>query len=197
MQQEYRCLLKLTPIVKDFLGLYGQGSVPWTCRVPISKNALLDKNSIESAFVPIHLSVWMKSHPTQGWSVMTRLNMILHSFEGFILGASIYSMRDSFDSLSKNSHSVLPLHGSIHWFVGHTFESPKSHSNSKINTNMKMKTSTLNGIPTAYDLIHSVRPSTLIMWILISITLTLGSCILFYMACLKPDLIMHQSKKIR
>ena len=165
----------------DHLRAIAQKQRSWICQLPLSPTA---QDSI-----PVHLSLNAQSLTDDTLEIQPRLNLIFHSLNGFVLAGSGYSIRDHPISITQSSR-ILPLHGSIKWFMGHTFD---SHNTSSYPT--KHGPIYRGRIPTASDLVDSVRPSIVLLWISLTATLSITGCVLVYQGLLKPKLLSNLSKK--
>lgn len=99
--------------------------------------------------------------------------------------------------------SVLDIHGPVRWFVGHTFDLHPTDPNETATTipasatdgsaatatpQVKVKRVPAAAIPRASELLNAVSPSIVIMYVLITATVTAGVSALVYIGYLKPGL---------
>jgi hypothetical protein len=180
---EWSCSLAIEPAFQSMLlRSTVETEVVWSCRVPVSKDP-------QTQYIPLPITLWtVFDAPQNQLHVMGRLNFVFHSLEGFILGASAYPLRDHAFILDPQA-KTLDLHGTSKWFTGHTFDSidpAKRISGTPVEAGI---------LPTATELLNSVKPRYVIMWILIAITVTAGFCALLYEAYLKPKLLQSFKKK--
>lgn len=125
---------------------------------------------------------------------MGRVHFILHSMDGFVIAAGAYSVKDH--EYIVSSEEIVPVHGSIRWFVGHTFDPVATDSVASVDDLKKGGGGVYsNQLPKASDLVGSVRPSVVVMWVLVSATVSVGLCALLYEGVLKPRIVREAAKR--
>ncbi|KAJ3056734.1 hypothetical protein HK097_004595 [Rhizophlyctis rosea] len=148
-------------------------------------------------YTPLTITLWGQTEDSH-FHLMNHINFVFHVFDGFFLGAAAYALRDHY--VMQPPDSVLDIHGPVRWFVGHTFDLHPTDPNETATTipsdgagadptpQVKVKRVPISNIPRASELLNAVRPSIVIMYVLISATVTAGVSTLVYIGYLKPGL---------
>ncbi|PRP87623.1 hypothetical protein PROFUN_04650 [Planoprotostelium fungivorum] len=88
---------------------------------------LIDREALygSTAYIPFSLPVWGIVEADH-IHIDIHINFVLHAERGQILGIAAYPVRDKF--MPAKLMSVVPIHGLVKWFAGHTFRDYYPHT---------------------------------------------------------------------
>jgi hypothetical protein len=103
----------------------------------------------------------------------SHLNFVFHVFQGSLIAATSYPLRDQFTFIDKKG-GVFNLHGHVKFFQGESFANLNARAFSPFDAASKESTNSV---------------LTVLVWSLVSFVVTMCAALTFFFLRLKPDII--------